>query len=68
MHCLLRAITSVWLLFVLCYGPFACAHARMVKRRSEDEGLVTGERERSRPAKDQAGDRLLRDLRDGAAK
>ena len=35
----------------------------MVKRRSEDDGLVIGYRERSRPT----GDRLLRDLRDGAA-
>ena len=49
---------------------FACAHsvhARMGKRRSDDDGLVTGFRKRSRPAEDQAGDRLLRDLRDGAA-
>ena len=39
----------------------------MVKRRSEDDGLFTRYRERSRPAEDQAGDSLLRDLRDGAA-
>ena len=39
----------------------------MGKLRSEDDGLDTGFRERSRPAEDQAGDRLLRDLRDGAA-
>ena len=39
----------------------------MGKRRSEDDGLDTGFRERSRPAEDQAGDRLRRDLRDGAA-
>ena len=42
-------------------------HARMGKRRSEDDGLDTGFRERSRPAEDQAGDRLPRDLRYGAA-
>ena len=69
-HWLLRAVLSVWLLFVLCYGPVVCAHSvhpRMGKRRSEDDGLVTGYRERSRPAEDQAGDRLPRDLRDGAA-
>ena len=39
----------------------------MSKRRSGDDGLDTGFRERSRPAEDQAGDRLLRDLRYGAA-
>ena len=39
----------------------------MGKRRSEDDGLDAGYRERSRPAEDQAGDRLLRDLRHGAA-
>ena len=38
----------------------------MVKRRAEDDGLDTGFRERSRPAEDQAADRL-RDLRDRAA-
>ena len=31
----------------------------MGKRRSEDDGLDTGFCERSRPAEDQAGDRLL---------
>ena len=49
---------SVWLLFVLCCGPLACAHsvhARMGKRRSEDDGLDTGFGEGSRPAEDQAG-------------
>ena len=39
----------------------------MVQRRADDDGLVTGFRERSRPAEDKAGDCLLRDLRDGAA-
>ena len=39
----------------------------MVKRRSEDDGLVPWFSERSRPAEDQAGDRLLRGLRYGAA-
>ena len=70
MQCQLRAITSVWLLFVLCYAPSVCAHsvhAQMVKRRSEDDGLVTDFGERNRPPEDQAGDRLLRDLRDGAS-
>ena len=67
-HCWLRAISSVWLLFVLCCGPFLLAHsvhARMGKRGSEDDGLDNGFRERSRPAEDQAGDRLLRDPCDG---
>ena len=38
-----------------------------VNDEAEDDGLVTGCRERSRPAEDQAGDRLLRDLSDSAA-
>ena len=38
----------------------------MVTRRAEDDVLDTGYRERSRPAEDKSGDRLLRDLRHGA--
>ena len=58
----------MWPLFVLCYSPLARAHsvhARTGKRRSEDVGWGSGFRERSRPA--EAGDRLQRDLCDGAA-
>ena len=39
----------------------------MGERRSKDAVLVTGYGERSRPAEDHAGDRLLRDLLGGAA-
>ena len=39
----------------------------MGKQRSEDDGLDTGYRERSSRAEDQAGGRLLRDLRASAA-
>ena len=60
----------------LCGSCLSCAtvpllahsvHARMVKRRSEDDGLLPCFSDCSRPAKDQAGGRLPRNLRDGAA-
>ena len=39
MHCLLRAISSVWLQFVLCCGPLFCAHC-VHECLNEDEMIM----------------------------
>ena len=56
MHCWLRAIPSVWLLFVLC-----ATVPKLARTPFMHEWVNEGQknRERSRPAEDQAGDRLL---------
>ena len=40
MHCWVRAIPSVWLLFVLCYGPFCWRTPFMHEWVNEDQNMM----------------------------